>query len=153
MAQQPQYDLNIRDYWRVLKKRRVIILLTFISVVIATAVYNNLQTPVYQATVTVRIQYQSTVISALTEKFLGYNKDVLSAEEKIVNSYPVIEAAVKKLNLIKESTTNQEKDDIINEISKTLTTEKLEEAQMIKISYESNDSKKAKDVANAIAET
>lgn len=152
MAQQPQYDLNIRDYWRVLKKRKIIILLTFISVVIATAVYNNLQTPVYQATVMIRIQFQSTVISALTDKFLGQTKDVLASEEKIITSSPIIEEAAKRLKLIKEDTPQQEKDNIVYELSAGLSTEKIQEADMIKIMFESSDPQKAKEVVNKIAE-
>ncbi|MFZ5801273.1 MAG: Wzz/FepE/Etk N-terminal domain-containing protein, partial [Candidatus Omnitrophota bacterium] len=90
---QAQYDLNIRDYWRVIKKRRYIILFAFISVVVATAVYNNLQTPVYMATATVRVQNRTTALAALTEQFYGPYGDILSAEEKIITSTPVIEEA------------------------------------------------------------
>jgi len=148
---QAQYDLNIRDYWRVIKKRRVIILLAFISIVIATAVYNNLQTPVYQAAVMVRIQYQSTVISALTDKFLGQVRDVLATEEKIIISGPIIKEAAKRLKLINDSMPQQEIDNVINEIANGLSTEKIEEADIIKVKYESSDPQKAKDVVNNIA--
>jgi len=151
MAQQPQYDLNIRDYWRVIKKRRLVILLTFISVVIATAVYNNLQTPVYEAVTTVRIQSQSTVISALTDKFFGKSRDVLSSEERVISSTPVIEEAAKRLKMISDSSSPQEKDNVITDISEGLSTEQVPEAEIIKIKFDSSDPLKAKEIANMIA--
>lgn len=149
---QVQYDLNIRDYWRVIRKRRFLILFAFIAVVVFTAVYNNLQTPIYRATATVRIQVQATVISALTERFFGPTRDVLSAEEKVITSGPIIMETAKRLKLIKENSSQQEIDNVVGEIGGGLSTQKVPEAEIIQIMLESSDPKKAKEIVNTLAQ-
>lgn len=148
---QAQYDLNIRDYWRIIKKRRYIILFAFISVVIATAVYNNLQTPVYMATVTVRVQNRTTLITALTEQFYGPYSDILSSEEKIIVSTPVIEETARRLKMIEPEATREVVENLVSELSSSLSTEKVPEAEIIKIMFTSSDPQKARDVVNTIA--
>lgn len=147
-----QYELNFRDYWRIIKKRRLIILLTFVSAVVATAVYNNLQTPIYEASATVRVDQRKTVIGALTEQILGYGGDFMQTEEKIVTSRPVIEEAVKRLNLIDKDSTQDKIEEIVGEIESGLSTSREEATNILKITCSSSDPKKARDVVNKIAE-
>ncbi len=147
-----QYELNIRDYWRILKKRRIIILLTFISSVIATAVYNNLQTPIYQASATVRVDQRRTVIGALTEQIFGYGGDFLLTEEKVIKSRPVFEEAARRLKLIEKNSSQEKIEEVVGEIEAGTETEREQVANIIKITYTSSEPQRARDVVNKIAE-
>ncbi|MFZ5800252.1 MAG: GumC family protein, partial [Candidatus Omnitrophota bacterium] len=132
------------------KKRRYIILFAFISVVVATAVYNNLQTPVYMATATVRVQNRTTALAALTEQFYGPYGDILSAEEKIITSTPVIEEAARRLKIIGPQSTREEVENLVAELSAGLSTEKVPEAEIIRIMFTLSDPQKARDIVNTI---
>ncbi|MDP2939666.1 MAG: polysaccharide biosynthesis tyrosine autokinase [Candidatus Omnitrophota bacterium] len=147
-----QYELNIRDYWRILKKRRIIILLTFISSVIATAVYNNLQTPIYEASAMVRVEQRKTVIGALTERIMGYGGDFLLTEEKVIRSRPVIEEAARRLKLIDKNSSTEKIEEIVGEIEANIGTERQQVTSIIRITLTSSEPKRARDIVNKIAE-
>jgi uncharacterized protein involved in exopolysaccharide biosynthesis len=50
----PQYELNLRDYWQVIQKRRLTFIVIFTAIFISSIIYTNLQTPVYQASSSVQ---------------------------------------------------------------------------------------------------
>jgi len=147
-----QYELNIRDYWRILKKRRFIMILTFFSTVIATIIYNNLQIPIYQATAIVRIEQRRTYVTALTDEILGATGDYLATEEKVIQSRPIIEEAARRAGLIEKNFSIDEIETAVADIEFNLTTERDVYTNLLMINVTSSDPLKAKNVVNKIAE-
>ena len=147
-----QYELNIRDYWRILKKRKFIMILTFFSTIIATFIYNNLQIPVYEATATIRIEQRKTYVTALTDEILGATGDYLATEEKVIQSRPIIEEVARRLDLIDKDSSIEKIEEVITEIESGLSTERSRYTDIIRIIITSNDPRKARDIANKIAE-
>ncbi len=127
-------------------------LLTVFSFIVGTAVFTNLQTPIYQASATVRIEQRRTVIGALTEEILGYGGDYLTTEEKVLKSRPVIEEAAKRINLIKKDDSQERVEEVIGEIESSLETEREKVTNIIKLNYSCSKPQQAKDVVNMIAE-
>jgi len=148
----PQYELNIQDYIRILRKRKWIIILTVVSTFIGAITYNNLQTPVYRSSVAIKIESRTTAISALTEQIYGYGYDVLATEERVIVGRPVVEEAARQLGLFDENTPQNEIDTILSDIQAGLSTDQDKIASILILNVESDDSKKAKDIANIIAE-
>jgi capsular exopolysaccharide synthesis family protein len=148
----PQYELNIQDYIRILRKRKWIIILSIIFTFIGTVTYNNLQTPVYRASVAIKIEVRQTAITALTQQIYGYGYDVLSTEEKVITGRPIVEEAAKRLGLFDSNTPQEEIDYIVGRIQAGLSTEKDEVASILFLNVELDDAKKAKDIANKVAE-
>src|SRR3990172_3030565 len=52
-------NVHLRDYFRVVLKRKWIVLAFFISVVVTTTIFTSLAVPVYQSTVTIKIDSQN----------------------------------------------------------------------------------------------
>ncbi len=128
-------------------------LLTFISFVIGTAVYNNLQTPIYQVSATVRIEQRKTVIGALTERIFGYGGDYMLTEQNVIKSRPVIEEAARRLKLIDKNSSQEKIEEVVGEIESGLVTVREEEVtNIIRITYTSSKPQQARDVVNKIAE-
>ena len=94
-------DLNIpgstlRDYIRIIFRRKAVIITSFITVTMGVLVGLELKTPMYEAQVKMLISAVKKVESPYYLKLSGY-QDLTQSE--IVNSNPVIERAVKVLKL------------------------------------------------------
>lgn len=98
----PQYDLNLRDYWRILRKRMW-------SVVLITAAFGALALlfaevqkpdPLYQATAVVKFERTTTLVGLLVESISLSQGDTLSTQAAVIRSFPVLERAAKILRLI-----------------------------------------------------
>ena len=98
----PQYDLNLRDYWRILRKRMW-------SVAAVTAAFGALAflfaqvqkpDPLYQATAVVKFERTTTLASLLVDSMSFSQGDTLSTQAAVVRSFPVLERAAKTLRLI-----------------------------------------------------
>lgn len=98
----PQYDLNLRDYWRILRKRMW-------SVAAVTAAFGALALlfaevqkpdPLYQATAVVKFERTTTLAGLLVESMSFSQGDNLSTQAAVIRSFPVLERAAKALRLI-----------------------------------------------------
>ena len=50
-----RYELTLSDYWRILIKRRWVVVVTFFLTLIASIIYTNTKTPLYEGVSVVRI--------------------------------------------------------------------------------------------------
>lgn len=106
-------EINLLDYWRVIWKRRKVIIFIFVIAVISTAIISLLMTPIYQAKATLMPVESSqgkfsTALGALQNiPFVGGSVGGAlgrTATEKLVtilNSRTIAEDVIKKLDLIK----------------------------------------------------
>ncbi|MFC1496831.1 Wzz/FepE/Etk N-terminal domain-containing protein, partial [Candidatus Margulisiibacteriota bacterium] len=62
-----QYELNLRDYFRIFSKRKWLILSTIVMVTIATLVYIYHQPTIYEAFTTVKIVERKTQAGLMTD--------------------------------------------------------------------------------------
>ncbi|MBN3038775.1 MAG: polysaccharide biosynthesis tyrosine autokinase [Candidatus Omnitrophica bacterium] len=147
----PQYELGFRDYWRIISKRRYVIIFTFLAVFIATVIYLNLQTPVYKAFATVRVEQRKTVAGALMEYIAWSAGDLLVTEAKVIESRLIAEKVGRRLGLITDKTNRDDADKIINTLQKSISTEKVLETNLIQIIVYSDEPKKAALIANEVA--
>ena len=49
------YEIPLSEYWRIFKKRKLTIIVVFAAVVLATIVFTKMQTPVYQASIDLKV--------------------------------------------------------------------------------------------------
>ncbi|MDD5765998.1 MAG: hypothetical protein PHW79_07135, partial [Candidatus Marinimicrobia bacterium] len=57
----PQYELNLRDYWRIIKKKKIIVIATVIMLGGFSMIFAimNKPTPLYQASSSLKIERQT----------------------------------------------------------------------------------------------
>ena len=89
------YELNILDYWRVVRKRKFLILLTAALVLIFTFLLAQLfkSAPIYEASARVKFDRTSTVGDLFVESFTYSWGDDSSTQSEVIRSLPVIEHA------------------------------------------------------------
>lgn len=148
----PQYELNIQDYLRILRKRKWVILVTIASTFIGVLTYNNLQTPVYNASVSIKIEVRQTAISALTETILGYGYDILATEQEVLTGRPVVEEAARRLEFFGKNSSQDEIDFVVSGIQGGLQTATDQVSSIILLTVQSDQPKKARNIANKVAE-
>jgi tyrosine-protein kinase Etk/Wzc len=106
-------EINLLDYWRVIWKRRRVIICLFLGSVIAAAIISLLMTPIYQARATLmpvessQGQFTAALSSLQNIPFVGgavggaLGKSATDKLVSILNSRTVAEETINKLDLIK----------------------------------------------------
>ena len=106
-----QYELNLRDYWLILRKRKWIIICTVLLVASFTFIITELFSgkPLYEASA--RVKYdRSTTLSGLMTEVFSFSKEGnnLTTQAEVIRSVPVMLRAAKKLGVIaKEIESNE----------------------------------------------
>jgi tyrosine-protein kinase Etk/Wzc len=149
-----QYDLNLHDYWRIVKRRRWIILLTAVSVLGSVAVFTNLQVPVYEAASTVKVEQSMSIPGVQTAEAAAYydTYTALNTEVKIIKSALVSELTARRLGIITDATPVAQKEAVIADIQGKIEAERVGETNLITIAAKSSDAEETARLANATAE-
>jgi len=116
MDQKDQIDqmdeINLLDYWRVIKKRRKVILLLFFASVVSAAIISLLMTPIFQAKATLmpveasQGRFSAALGSLQNLPFIGgavggaLGKTATDKLSSILNSRTVAEDVIKSLKLV-----------------------------------------------------
>lgn len=145
------YELSLRDYWRIIRKRKLIIVISLIIVMGSSSFYTNLQTPLYRAVASVRIEQRRMLSNIGMPVYDFYGGDPLATEANVVTSRPIAEEAAKRLKLITPDTPLLEQESIIDEIQTSISTEKISGTNILSILVTSSDPKRAADVASQVA--
>ena len=95
----PQYELNLRDYWQIIIKRRAVLSTIFSFVLLGSILYTRTLAPLYKASATIMIrQFQSvgTLLLELTGSPIG---DPMLSYARSINSLTILEEAVRQLGI------------------------------------------------------
>ncbi|MFH1230441.1 MAG: polysaccharide biosynthesis tyrosine autokinase [Planctomycetota bacterium] len=147
-----QYELSLRDYWRIVRKRRWIILFIFGAIFISIFVYNSIQPHIYQASSSVRYTEQRLLATLLTELIQAPVGDVMLSQSKLIKSWTVAELAAKSLGWIKPDTPVEETNRIISFIQSSVDARVELNTDLIVISVQHTDPQKTSQIANAVAQ-
>lgn len=143
--------MNLADYWRVVRKRKFIIVLSFLFVVAATFFYTKRQTPVYSTSCKVKIEQRKSVAAILTELITWSPGDEMASQANIINSYQTVEKVAEELNYVSPSTTPADRMAVTKGLQGQITTEQVANTNIISITVTSNNAETAAIVANTVA--
>lgn len=156
-----QYELNLRDYWRIVKKRRWIILGMAVLVSTLTFFFSTLRsfTPIYKATAIVKYERAGTV-TALLQPVVSHTplSVLIAAQVGMVQAFPVIARAAKMLGYLPEdldSTQIKASPEYLNVVlglKQQIQAEQDKETGLIRITATANDPKMTAQLANTVAE-
>lgn len=153
------YDLNIRDYWRIVTKRKVIVIFTFLAMTTFSFISSTLTkpAPIYKTSATIKFEQ--------TQPFYqqGYYNPQSSAsnldtQAAVIKSYFIMELVAKKLALIPpeesaESIRNNARYiNIILDLKSKVDTELDGMSNLIEVVVTSHDPVFAKNLANAVVQ-
>ena len=147
-----KYELNVRDYLRILRKRRSVVALVTAIVTIGAIFYVSSEPVVYQSSTTVKIVERKTVAGLLTEWILYSAGDELESETKTIRSYNVMKAAAVKMGMVTEQSSLNKVNEAVGAIQGAIETERIGSTNMIKITATSDSPKRAMDLAATVAD-
>lgn len=153
------YQMTLRDYQRVLRKRYKIIIFSTLMLAIFSYVFAQQQVPVYSTTSSVKIDDQANNLASTILANPTYNFwDNLATQSEIMKSFDAIEKVAKRLNQIPPDVPSDEvrrNDTHINTIKAIqgmITTQQSGNTNIIDITTTSTNPELARDVANAVAQ-
>lgn len=154
-----EYDLSLREYWRIVKKRKSIVLFSFFLMAIfsASMTYLNKPIPIYEASSTVKVEKSSTTTGIFLEALTWSGADFLETQASIITSYPIMEKVAKELGLIdKNIDTDLVRSDndligVVLGLKNKVTAEREGNSNLINIITQSNKPSEAQEIANTVA--
>jgi len=154
-----QYEMNLRDYWLIVRRRRVIIIVCTVLVALLSFGLARQKVPVYQATTAVKFE-QSTQLSGLLVEVLSYSSaDSIETQVTIIKSYPILEDVAKRLGYLKETPTGAAAREAkgywgaLDSINAKLRVSRVPNTSILEITATSTKPREAQDLANATAES
>jgi uncharacterized protein involved in exopolysaccharide biosynthesis/Mrp family chromosome partitioning ATPase len=155
-----QYDINLRDYLRILRRRKGIIVLVPLIFGLAAFGFALLQAPrpLYRTMAVVRFE-RAVNITGLLQELVSFSPvGNVETQAALIKGFPVTSLAAKKLGLVPEGTTLA---DIqasprymraVGSIQEQVSVKLGEGTSLIEISATSHDPNEAVRVANSVAE-
>lgn len=155
-----QYELNVLDYWLIVKKRKGTILLSAGLVVAFTLALTQYlkPVPIYEASARVKFERSSTIAYMLLESAASQSGFDLNTEMEVIRSFPVVERVARELHLVQGGTSpehlrSSEYLGAIYTLQQTIRTSIEGTSNIIRISVTANTADMAQKLANTVAET
>ena len=154
-----QYDINLREYFRIVRRRKGIIILVPLLFALSAFTLALLQAPkpLYQAKAVVRVERALSMAGFLQEMFTYNPESNLETQAALIKGFPVMTLTAKKLGLIPEGAT---RDKIrvtpaslkaIRDLEDQVEVEQVEATSLIEIKATSANPKEAVRIANSTA--
>ncbi|KRT67018.1 MAG: exopolysaccharide biosynthesis protein, partial [Candidatus Rokubacteria bacterium CSP1-6] len=153
-----QYEMSLRDHWRIIRRRRWTIIVCSLLVGLFAFWFARQREPEYQSTSAIKFE-QSTSLTGLLVEVLSFSpSDTIETQAAIVRSFPVMEQVAKRLGelpttmppeAVKESKAYT---GVVDALAARVKTNRVASTTILEITTTSSDPRKAKDLANAVAE-
>ena len=103
MDQNTEEQINLRDYLRVIQKRKWTVITVFAVVVITVAIHAFTATPIYEATARLIIDKENPNVVSIQEVMFvdASGSDYYQTQYKIIESRAVAREVIRRLNLEK----------------------------------------------------
>ena len=97
-----QYDINLREYWRVLRKRKYIVIFITLLLTAFFTFYSILSAPpaLYTSTCSIKFEKEATLEGLYAQALSWYGDNDIQTQIAVIKSYPVLTDVAKKLDII-----------------------------------------------------
>jgi uncharacterized protein involved in exopolysaccharide biosynthesis/Mrp family chromosome partitioning ATPase len=153
-----QYEMNLRDYWLIVRRRRMIIIVCTVLVALFSFWFAKQKVPIYQATAAVKFE-QSTSLSGLLVEVLSYSSaDNIETQVTLIKSYPVLEEVARRLGKLPPATSGQAVREsrsyqaTLDGLGAKLRATRVPSTSIIEIQASSPNAREARELANTVAE-
>ena len=161
-------ELTLEDIFRMFKKRMVLFISIVLAVVVVTGVYLIFATPIYEASVTIKVDptSQSSVGDLFSSSLTGSSGSNISTEVELIKSRTNIEEIIEVLGLVDRVYSEDTKARLLSEgysdrdlvasltrsISSMITVSPVKDTRIVRVSVQNKDPVLARDIANTLAE-
>jgi succinoglycan biosynthesis transport protein ExoP len=153
-----QYELNVIDYWLIVKKRKYLILLAAGLVVLFTFLFSEMfkPSPLYEASARVKFDRTSTVAQQLIETMSFSNANDLNSQTEFIRGFPVMERVAIELGRVPAQASPEEKRsasylNTVYDLGQEIKTQREGDTNIIRITSTSDQPETAEKTANSVA--
>lgn len=153
-----QYEMNLRDYWLIIRRRRLIIIASTVLVALLSFWLAKQKVPIYGATAAVKFE-QSTQLSGLLVEVLSYSSaDNIETQVTLIKSYPILDEAAKRLGRLPETASGEALREsksywaALDAIGSRVKVARVPNTSILEIAATSTNPREARDIANTVAE-
>jgi succinoglycan biosynthesis transport protein ExoP len=155
-----KYDINIRDYWRIIRKRRTVVILSTILFTVFSYLFAVIRTPdpIYEATSAVKVEKATDLTTLLLGTVSWTSWDNVATQAVIITSFPVFEESARQMGLIPKNVSSAQVRSIhqylqvVNGLKSRISTEQEGNTNIINITATSSNGSEAALLANTVAE-
>jgi capsular exopolysaccharide synthesis family protein len=153
-----QYDVDLRDYWRIIKKRKTSIIFMVLLVGFCSYGFAKVKEPIplYEASSAIKIDRFSNMASILTGEYWRQSENMVT-HAYIITSFPVLCQTAKSLGWLPENVSDEAVQNsptylsIIRRLKSMVEPEHQEGTNIINILVSSDNARESARVANAFA--
>ncbi|HEV8584865.1 MAG TPA: polysaccharide biosynthesis tyrosine autokinase [Methylomirabilota bacterium] len=153
-----QYEMNLRDYWLIIRRRRMIIIVCTVLVALFSFWFAKQKVPIYQAVASVKFE-QSTTLSGLLVEVLAVNSsDNIETQVSLIKSYPVLEEVARRMGKLPQTTSGEAVREsrayqaTLDSLGGKIKAGRVPSTSIIDITVASPNPREAKELANTVAE-
>jgi polysaccharide biosynthesis transport protein len=153
-----QYEANLRDYWLIVRRRRLIVVASTVLVALLAFWLGKNKVPVYQATAAVKFE-QSTALTGLLVEVLSYSSgDNIETQATLIKSYPILEEVARRMGRLPRAASTEALREsraytaTLENISGKLRTARVGGTSILEITATSTSAVETRDLANTVAE-
>lgn len=152
-----QYDINLREYWRILKKRKFIIIITAIILGLFSTIFAIFQapTPLYTSVCSIKFEKETTLEGLYTRTLSWSEGDDIETQISIINGFSVLLEVAKAMGLIPSKSTGEDTAviTVVEQIKGKVNVEREGYTNILNISVTDPDPAFAQKMANQLAYT
>src|SRR5438093_11178526 len=150
--------MNLRDYWLIVRRRRLIIIVSTALVMLFSFWFAKQKVPYFQASTAVKFE-QSTQMSGLLVEVLSYSSaDSIETQVTLIKSYPILEEAAKRLGRLPQTAAGEALREsksywaAMDSVNDKLKVSRIPSTSILEITATSTNPREVRDLANAVAE-
>ena len=155
-----QYDVDLREYWRIIKKRKGFIILLVFIVGICSYGFAKIKEPVplYESNSAVKIESTTNLATALMGGYWA-QKESLDTHAFLITSFPILKSVANAIGWINIDLSSDEVRDskkhfeVINRLKRMIMAEVQAGTNVINIKVISNEPDETAFIANSVATT
>lgn len=156
-----QYDINLREYWRIIKKRKLTVIIIALTLGAFSTAFATLRapTPIYTSDCSIKFE-KDTTLEGLYAKTLSVSAgDDIETQLSVIKSYAVMKRVARKLDLLPEGSEGPDSSpkahvtEIIERLQSQIKIARVGYSNIINLEVTDSDSAFAQDLANTIALT
>jgi capsular exopolysaccharide synthesis family protein len=154
-----QYEMNLRDYWLIVRRRRLIVVVSTVLVALLSLWFARQRVPVFEAIASVKFE-QSTALSGLLVEVLSFSTaDSVETQATLIRSTPVLEEVARRLGRLPRMAPGENLREsraymaAIDSVAGRIKASRLPSTSIIEITASSSNAIEARDLANTVAES
>jgi len=153
-----QYDVDLRDYWRIIRKRKAVIVLMVFFVGVCSYGFAKLSepTPLYETSSAIKIERTTSMADLFTGGFFAQTESLVT-HAYIITSFPILEKTAKALGWLppdlaaEEIRSSKTHLAVIKRLKSLVSAEQQVGTNIINIRVVAKDPQEAALVANTVA--